>query len=744
MVGAECDHIRDGIEQYAVGCDGIGVWGVTYSPDMGTVLSAGTGETLSVTLTPSDTVDYTNATTTVQINVNQAAPTITWTAPSAITYGTALSSAQLDATSTVAGSLAYSPDTGAVLSAGTGQTLSVTLVPTDTVDYTNATTTVAIDVKKSTPTITWTPPEAIIYGTALGSSQLNATASASGPLVYSPAAGTVLGIGGSQALQVSFTPADTTDYTTATARVYIDVNPTTLSVTDFTQMTTGFQSVFNGVLNTSVLDLADVSLTGNATGPISGSLVVDQVGGISRITFLVSGGTGVGLSPLVHGILPNDTYTMTFISAGTGFVDTSGGLLNDGSNYSTTFTVANPTAALVVSLPDFARGPGQTVNVPATSSSNGIPLQVDNTGASVMSVTSIKMNLVYNPALLTITGGSVAAGMPTSARVTVNTTDLPGTAQIDFESTTALLINPEVAATCIRLTATVPHDAPYGSKEILDLQDLKINNNATGVVADDAMHVVAYTGDTTMAGSYSVEDAMNVARVAVQLNTGFAAWPLLDPVVLADVYSDGLINAVDAMSIARYVLGLPTPQIPAMPEGVTPAMSGPDPQLSVVGCQLSVPDSTVQVPVMLDQSDGLTGVNLVIAYDTSRLKVSAADVEKGSLTTGFDSFTVRVDQQAGIIYISGYGTDGPLMGQGAGSVANISFQVKDNAPAGAAFINLMASSGTARTALSGVDALGNPFLFDLEPRPSNAAGDALDGRIDVLSLDPLTQDTLGH
>ena len=145
------------------------------------------------------------------------------------------------------------------------------------------------------------------------------------------------------------------------------------------------------------------------------------------------------------------------------------------------------------------------------------------------------MNLVYNPALLTITGGSVAAGMPTGATVTVDTTTVLGTAVIDFESTTPLLINPGSAAIFVRLTATVPNDAPYGSKEILDLQGLAINNSSTGVVADDAIHAVGYVGDATMEGTYSVEDAMDMARVAVGLNTGFAAWPLLDPVVLADV-----------------------------------------------------------------------------------------------------------------------------------------------------------------------------------------------------------------
>jgi len=79
-----------------------------YTPVSGTVLTAGT-HTLSVTLTPTDTTDYTTATTTVQLTVNKATPTISWSTPAAITYGTAVSGTQLDASSTVAGSFAYTP-----------------------------------------------------------------------------------------------------------------------------------------------------------------------------------------------------------------------------------------------------------------------------------------------------------------------------------------------------------------------------------------------------------------------------------------------------------------------------------------------------------------------------------------------------------------------------------------------------------------------------------------------------------
>ncbi|MGA3373913.1 MAG: glycoside hydrolase family 3 C-terminal domain-containing protein [Terracidiphilus sp.] len=152
-------------------------------------------------------------------------PTIIWATPAAIPYGTALSGTQLDATSAVAGTFAYTPASGTVLTAG-AHTLSVTLTPTDTTDYTTATKTVSLTVNQATPTISWATPAAIPYGTALSGTQLDASSTVAGTFAYTPAAGTVLAAG-TQTLSVTLTPTDTTDYTTATAIVSLTVNPPT-------------------------------------------------------------------------------------------------------------------------------------------------------------------------------------------------------------------------------------------------------------------------------------------------------------------------------------------------------------------------------------------------------------------------------------------------------------------------------------------------------------------------------------
>lgn len=159
------------------------------------------------------------------VGANKTAPTITWATPAAVSYGTALSTKQLNAKASVAGTFDYSPAIGAVPPAGT-ITLSVTFIPTDTVDYSTAATTTTLTVNKATPSITWPTPATIDYGTSLSSTQLDATSSVAGTFSYSPPVGTVLSPG-SQTLSVAFTPASTADYNNATANVTLTVRAAT-------------------------------------------------------------------------------------------------------------------------------------------------------------------------------------------------------------------------------------------------------------------------------------------------------------------------------------------------------------------------------------------------------------------------------------------------------------------------------------------------------------------------------------
>jgi hypothetical protein len=134
-----------------------------YTPAAGAILKAGT-QTLSVAFTPTDTSTTSAATSSVQLSVSQATPTVTWPTVAGIQQGTALGAAQLDATASVPGTFTYSPAAGTVLSSGIQQ-LSAAFTPTDATDYAAVTAKNSISVLAAgaagAATITWTAPAAI-------------------------------------------------------------------------------------------------------------------------------------------------------------------------------------------------------------------------------------------------------------------------------------------------------------------------------------------------------------------------------------------------------------------------------------------------------------------------------------------------------------------------------------------------------------------------------------------------------
>jgi Tfp pilus assembly protein PilV len=84
--------------------------------------------------------------------------------------------------------------------------------------------------KAAPPAITWGTPAAITYGKSLTATQLNATDTLPGTFVYSPVSGTVLAVG-SQTLTTTFTPTDSTDYSTGFQSTTLVVNKDTSTTT---------------------------------------------------------------------------------------------------------------------------------------------------------------------------------------------------------------------------------------------------------------------------------------------------------------------------------------------------------------------------------------------------------------------------------------------------------------------------------------------------------------------------------
>ena len=195
-----------------------------YTPAPGATLPVGT-QTLSVAFSPADAVDYLPSTATVPLTIVQATPVISWPTPAAISYGTALGVAQLDATASVPGAFAYTPPLGTALSAGQ-QTLGVTFMPADSTSYTRAAAIVPLTVRQGIPVLAWSAPAAVSYGTTLSALQLNATASLPGSFSYNPPLGTLLEAG-SHTLSATFTPADAANYAAVATSATLLVDPVT-------------------------------------------------------------------------------------------------------------------------------------------------------------------------------------------------------------------------------------------------------------------------------------------------------------------------------------------------------------------------------------------------------------------------------------------------------------------------------------------------------------------------------------
>ena len=450
---------------------------------------------------------------------------------------------------------------------------------------------------------------------------------------------------------------------TAEASTTLDFSQLRVDQLDVTP--SGFVAHFRRTLDDSVLNLydvqagtygpADFTVVGNTVGAVAGSLIYDPAA--KTVTFVKTG------SPLAP-----DTYTITLRSAINGFKDGEGHLLdgdadgNEGGNYVQTVTV-QPTTARVLSLPDFARGPAQAVNVPATAS--GVPITLSD-GADVL---GLSFTLDYDAAILTVSDLSLGSTMPPDWSIESNVTS-PGHVSVILYGATPLGAGQIVLAA---IDATVPSDAPYRSAGILSLNDIAINDGAIAAASDSAVEVAAYVGDASGNGAYGALDAAFIARVSVGRDSGFAAYRMKDPAIIGDTSGDGHLGAIDAAFLARKFVGRVQPQIPDLPSPMPVIASvGPDPTLRLPIVDSASPGSVLALPLTTDGAQGLLAFDLKITYDAALLDVSNSDVVKGSLL-GSD-WTVVPNVVGGVITVSAYGID-PLPSNDPGNLLQITYHV---------------------------------------------------------------------
>ena len=179
-------------------------------------------------------------------------------------------------------------------------------------NYEAASGDVNISITKATPTITWNNPADIVYGTALSSTQLNATANVGGNFNYTPAAGTVLSAGSGQSLLASFTPTDSTNYNATSKTVMINVLKATPAFSNLSSPTIAY-----GTATTSLsgkLSFGSLIPTGN---------VAITLNSLTQNAAIQSGGNFS--SSFATGSLAPGSYSIAYNYAGDGNFNSASG-----------------------------------------------------------------------------------------------------------------------------------------------------------------------------------------------------------------------------------------------------------------------------------------------------------------------------------------------------------------------------------------------------------------------------------
>jgi hypothetical protein len=583
-----------------------------------------------------------------------------------------------------------------------------------------------------TTTVNWAvtgsgsnPADAADFGGTLPSGQLTftpgqtsrtLTVNVRGDTVYEP----------DETFQVTLSnPVGATLGTSVAIGTILNDDPATFGVTGLTPIASGFVVDFNAPFQAELLNLydnaagvlgpADLTLVGDSVGPVRGSVVVRA--DHRQLTFLKSGGP-----------LEPDGYTVTLRSAANGFVDSAGNLLDgsgsgsSGGNAVHRFVVApRPANEVTVSVPDFARGFGQAVNLP-NESVTGIPVTL-STGQNVAHV---QLDLVFDPALLqvasfvnSVPGASASSTMiePGRMRITVSSAG-------QFRATSGAI---ELG----RLVATVPPTAPYAAKHILRIENSTVRDTASQsrpVRADDGIHVAAFVGDSNASRTYTGGDATLLQRLIVGQGSGFTAYQLTDPMLIADINRSDTLTGGDATLLQRIIVGTPITQAPAPPTGITPPpIVGPDPRLFIPTDLTGKPGDTVTVPVMLEVTEpggvSVAAVDLAIAYDPEIF--TASNFVRGAMLdgSGFSAPTVNTETP-GILRVTMSSAAGPELAFGAtGVVFQFDVTVRAGAPEGISRINLLQSFESTFTGLENNEI--EPLT--LIPAPTNAADDPVDG-----------------
>jgi len=398
----------------------------------------------------------------------------------------------------------------------------------------------------ASPTLTWANPADITYGTALSGTQLNAVAvynatNVTGSYSYTPASGTVLHAGASQTLAVTFTPADTTSFLSASTNVTINVLTASLTITAnntnkvYGAALPGFTASYSGFVNGDS--------AASLTTPVSLQSTASSASPVGLYAITASGATSTNYSiTQVGGVLTNTPAALVITANNTNmvygatvpfFTASYSGFVNGDSAASLTTPVSLTSSALATS----PAGP-YAITASGAADTNYAISYVNGTltiGSATLTVTANNQTKAYGAALPTLTASysgwvngdttnnlTALAAITTTATSTSNVGNYPitvtnaassnyafvyvaGTLTVTNSWTTGALVssaNPALPGGPVTFTLTVTPVAP-GAGTPTGLVNFRIDGSVAGSGTLSG-GVVTYSSSSLSHGTHTV------------------------------------------------------------------------------------------------------------------------------------------------------------------------------------------------------------------------------------------------
>ena len=333
-------------------------------------------------------------------------------------------------------------------------------------------------------------------------------------------------------------------------------------------------------------------------------------------------------------------------------------------------------------LPSFARGPGQAVDINGA----GIPISVSDANG----LTNIRITVDYDPECLHVSGAQLSSGLngweivgsPTiqNGRITIDLRDIPSDGQSNP-------LTPGLKE-LIRLQASIPNNAAYSSASLLQVSaGARAGSQSVDIADTTSLLKVANFADANGSGLVNAADAVRVLAQAAIVTTGFSAYDLTDPNLIADVNGSGTISAADAVEVLKVSANLPSTKIPVALTGQLSA-NGPDPTIALIPSATNVSSgdtftATLRITGTEAGATNLAGYGLRVSYDTSLFDlVDSVNGNSSSVTpnsaAGFVTVENVVDASgtADIVGAQFPGLDITNAGSSPIDLATITFLVK--------------------------------------------------------------------